>query len=104
MNHLLAQRHVVIGMLAISCRCPTRLQEDIGCEGSGRRGRLKIGEQSKVTLIGTGDIRKVLASQWRIIVTVDRPTYVALGQQAEDRGTSEGLGRIIHGTLRCGRM
>src|SRR5580658_3439629 len=79
-NQLFTERYVVIWMLTVSGSVPTRLQESIGRQRALRRCGLEIREKAKMTFIGIRRIWKILPSERRIDVPVDRPTNIVLGQ------------------------
>src|SRR5215472_11703089 len=88
MNELFTQRYVVIRVLAVSCRVPARLQKDVGRQRAFGCSRLKIREYAKVGVVGIYRIRKILPSERRFAVAVDRPAHVGLRKRTEDRWAS----------------
>ena len=74
-DELLAERHVVVRVLAVAGRRPARLQEREGAAGSRRRGGLEVGEQPEVRVAGALVMSvKVCRVSGSRVVAVDAPS------------------------------
>ena len=90
---LLAERHVVIRVLAVSRRSPLRLQENITGQTARRHGFLKIAELSEMALRGLRNIGHGRARQRRSVIAINAPADSLFPQCGKDTRRRKHLGR-----------
>src|SRR5262245_8874868 len=90
-DKLLAERHVVVRMLAIAARAPIRLKEAIGGERSFRGALLEI---AKVSIVAVGRcpcVGKIHPCHRLAVVAIDPPIKIVLRHQSKDALTGKEL-------------
>ena len=95
-DELLAERDVVVGVLAVAHRRPTRLEERERGQRPRCRGGLEVLEQAEVRRVGTGDVREIRLGQRLLGVAEDAPAHSRFGERAEDRRARVRLSVVVH--------
>src|SRR5450755_560812 len=95
-DQLLAQRHVVVGVLAVARRAPARLEKGVGRQGAGRRRGLEVGELAEVAGRRGADLGVRVLRERLGVVAVDGPAQPGRVQQAEDGRRAERVRLVVH--------
>ena len=102
LDQLLAQRDVVVGMLAVSRRPPARLEERVLGQRPGCGVGLEVGEEPEAGIWRGRRVRVVLAGQRLFVVAVNLPAQAVCGHQPEDALDGVGGCAIVHVPLARG--
>ena len=98
-NQLLAERDVVVGMLAVAAGAEARLEKSIGGQRAGGAPGLEIAEMAEMALVGVLGVGEIQPRQRIAVVAVDRPIDILVAKPSENAGAGENLDVIVEMAL-----